>query len=345
MATYLAKKGNVVHIFTSWRKGLASETSERGFFIHRIRYYPIRVLGAILFWMRMLFLLRKVNPDVIHAQGIVMGIPAFLGKRILNKPYSVWGQGSDVYSTWAFKTTFTRLVLRNANLVIALTQDMRLRMQQICDVRAVIIPNGVRIESFSGLSREKSRKNLNILENEKIITFVGRLVPEKGVKYLIRAMTSINRNVPDARLLLIGDGLDRLYLEKLTQELKLTNTITFVGMVSNEKVPSYLASSDLFVLPTLSEGLSIVILEAMACGLPVITTTVNGLPEIVKDGENGLLVAPKNSEQLAQKLLLLLNDDQLRMKMGENNKRLSKNYSLEVVFSKFESQLFLATKK
>ena len=113
IAKHLAKSGHQVHVITLLDEGLPKESKEEGFYVHRTKYPRIRFLGIIIFWLKALLLLKKVNPDIVHAQGIGMGMPAFLARKFLRKPYVVWGQGSDVYVAWQFKKQISKLVLKN----------------------------------------------------------------------------------------------------------------------------------------------------------------------------------------------------------------------------------------
>ena len=111
-------------------------------------------------------------------------------------------------------------------------------------------------------------------------------------------------------------------------------------MVPNETVPEYMVASDVFVLPSLSEGFPTVILEAMASGIPIVATKVRGVPEIIKDGENGFLVEPRNSEEIAEKVLLLLNKDELRKRISEKNIEEVKRYHWESIAIRLEEVYF-----
>jgi len=265
-----------------------------------------------------------------------MVMPGFLAKKLLRKPYLVWCRGSGVYLPWRFKRAGLGLALRNADAVIALTKDMKREIQKICNREIIVIPNGIDLERFQNLSREEARNKLQIKADDKIIIFVGSLRPVKGVKYLIKAMKIVRQKEPNARLILIGNGEEKQDLVKLTGDLNLGNLITFVGKIPNEKVPEYMAASNVFVLPSLSEGFPLVSLEAMACGLPIVVSRVCGLPEIVEDGKNGFLVESGNPEQIAEKVLLLLEDDELRERMSRNNKEKVKDYTWEGVIGRLE---------
>ncbi|MCK4579701.1 MAG: glycosyltransferase family 4 protein, partial [Dehalococcoidia bacterium] len=221
-------------------------------------------------------------------------------------------------------------------IVIALTEDMGGAMRKICDRDIIVVPNGIDLEQFENLSRKRARSELQIEEQEKVILFVGKLLPVKGVQYLIQAMDIIRRREADARLLLVGDGDQRDCLRSLVKQLNLGKHVTFVGWVSNEKVPKYMAASDVFVLPSLSEGFALVILEAMASGLPIVATRVGGLPDIVKERRNGFLVEPRSPMEIAEKILLLSADGELRRRFSRNNKRKVKAYSWPAVVTRIE---------
>lgn len=340
IAKCLVKRRHKVHVITSWDKGLLKESVENGFYVHRIKLDKVKFLGIILFWIKTLIVLRKINPKVIHGQSIPSSVPGFLVKKILGKPYVVYSRGSDVYLPWRFKRIRSNLVLKSADAVIALTEDMKKEMQNICNREIFVIPNGIILTNFQNLSKEETRDNLQIKNGERIVLFVGRLHPVKGVKYLIQAMDVIRRRNAGARLMLVGDGEEGESLEGLVKELNLEKQITFVGKVPNESIPQYMAASDVLVLPSLSEGFSIVLLEAMASGLSIVATKVGGVPEVIKDGENGFLVESESSKKIAEKVLLLLNNDRLKRQISRNNKEKAKKYSWKKIVEKLEKIYF-----
>ncbi|MFV9631150.1 MAG: glycosyltransferase family 4 protein [Methanosarcinales archaeon] len=336
IAKHLARRGYEVHVITALDKGLPKESMEEGFYVHRIFWRKIRFAGVISFWTKVFLVLRKVNPDMIHVQSIEMCIPAFIAKKLMRKPYVVWGQGSDVYLPGKFIKSISKLVLKSANKVIALTDDMKKEMQKICSRDVSVIPNGIDLSSFEDLSRKEARSRLQIKDDEKVILFVGTLRPVKGIRYLIEAMRLIKDKNESTKLFLVGDGEEREYLKNLVKGLILEECVRFIGKVPNEKVPECMVASDVFVLPSLSEGFPVVILEAMASGLPIIATKVTGLLEIVKDGKNGILVESKSPDEIAEKVLLILGDDELRERISENNRKEAKRYSWDSAVDKLE---------
>lgn len=294
------------------------------FSVTGINYPKIKFLGIIIFWIKCFFIIKKQKPDIIHCQGIQVGISALFAKFFLKIPYVVWCQGSDVYLNWRFKKIVSGLTFSMADKVIVLTRHMGQELKKITNKTTIVLGNGVNTEKFS----HNHQKNPN-----KLILFVGSLKSVKGVKYLIEAFHLLNKDIKNVKLTILGDGDQKKYLEQKSGEL-LDQNIFFFGRASSEDIIKYMSMADLLVLPSLSEGFPIVILEAFAAGLPVISTNVRGLPEIVEDGKNGFLVEPKNPQQLSKKILVLLKDENLRKKMSINNLKKVEGYSWDSVVSK-----------
>ena len=161
------------------------------------------------------------------------------------------------------------------------------------------------------------------LENKKIIISVGRLVHRKGQDKLIEAMPTILQSVPNAHLLLVGEGPYRSHLEKLANKLSLNESITFVGRILYDKLPNYLSAADVFVMPSRSrffglevEGLGIVYLEASACGIPVVAGNSGGAPDAVLEGVTGLCVDGTNVNHIAQAVIEICSDAKRASQMG-----------------------------
>ena len=175
------------------------------------------------------------------------------------------------------------------------------------------IENGVQISRF----RHAQRRDFNAGgKRRKIIGVVGRLVPIKGVEFAIRAFQYVVRRFPDTMLAIVGDGPLSGHLKDIAAELGLNRNVLFLG--KRRDMPEMYASMDIFVLPSLYEATSMAILEAMASHKPVIATNVGGTPVIVKDGENGLLVEPKNAQALAAAIIRLLEEPELSRRLAAN---------------------------
>ncbi len=341
LATYhivecLAQHGHQVHVVTSWDEGLPKEGMENGFCTYRIKWRGERFFGPALFGLRTLSALKKINPDIIHCQDINMGFIGVFASKLLGKPCLVWGRGADVYKSGQVSRLISRIVLKKANTVVALTDNMRLEINRRCERDVSVIPNGINLSDYKGLSKEITRTELGLGEGEKVVLFVGTLRPVKGGEYLIRAFDIVRRNESGLKLLMVGDGEQREFLENLVMELDLCDTVSFAGRVPNEEVPRYFKASDVFVLPSLSEGFPNVVLEAMASGLPVVATRVGGMAEIVKDNINGYLVEAGDPEGIVEKLRLLLEDEKLSEQISANNLSTVKDYSWNSVVDKIE---------
>ena len=341
IAKYLARRGHEVHVITSWDEGLPEESFEEGFYVHRIRVPRLKIGGYTLHVLKELLLIKGLSPDIVHAQSIMRGTACVLARKLFGIPCVVMGQGSDVYLPWRFKKVISKLVLGNADALIALTEHMKQKMIELlgrerCDI--FVIPNGIDDKFFSGYLRKQSPATLEPVNNKKkVILYVGRLEPVKGVRYLVQAVRIlIDKDLRNIKLLIVGDGSEKRYLEELVKKLGLEDYIVFVGRVPHDKIPEYMASADLFVLPSLSEGFPIVTVEVMVMGLPIIASRVGGLPWIIRDGENGFLVEPRNPRDIAEKITLLLTNDDLRAYMSKRNIEEATKYSWKKIVEKLE---------
>jgi len=335
MAEHLAKRGHDVHIITSLDDNLVENSYEKGFHIHRIRMSRIRFLGAIFFWANIFRIIKKIDPDIVHAQILSFAIPALFSKKLLKIPYVVWGQGSDVYLRDWFNKLVAKTILKNADSVIALTKNMKGVMQALYNRDIAVVPNGIDINDFRDGTDDQERETIS-----KRILFVGRLDPVKGVHYLLRAVQIVCKVLPDAKLTLVGDGEERENLEYLTNSLGIRDSVDFVGRIPHEKIPDYMDQADIFVLPSLSEGLPIVILEAMACGLPIVATRVGGIPDIIEEGVNGYLVESGDFQGLADKIIFLLENQPLKHRISKNNRVKVQEYGWKNVIKQLERIYF-----
>ena len=188
-----------------------------------------------------------------------------------------------------------------------------------------IVPNGADTEVFLPRPASEARAHLGLPDDGPVISYVGKLVPRKGVDTLIEAMGILGRRPGGApRLVAAGIGDERPALERRAAELGVADRIHWAGKVAHDEVGWWMSAGDLFVLPSLSEGLPTVVCEAMNCGLPVVATAVDGTPEIVRDGVTGLLVPPSQPEPLAAALARILDDPELAGRMSAEALRIGR---------------------
>jgi glycosyltransferase involved in cell wall biosynthesis len=231
-----------------------------------------------------------------------------------------------------------RFLVSFSSRIIAVSRIVKRRFVWLKKDIVETIYNGVDTHKFSpGSSQGDLRKKFRIDSQDIVIGTVGRLSPEKGLEYLISAIRDVVNEYPQTKVLIVGDGDEkyRLSLQEKVKELELSSHIFFVGFY--EDVPQILKCMDIFSLPSLFEAFNRSLLEAMACGLPVVATAVGGNVEIVQNGVNGLLVPPSNPGALALAITELLKDKEKARKMGLEGKLLvEKNFSIDINVRKIE---------
>ena len=315
-ARHLSERGHEVHVIIIREEGIPPfEARSERYFVHAIPFTRrfTYTFGEVLYFLRILLLVKEITPDIVHAQMIKNGRFAVLLRWILGIPAVTAPRGSDIYTSpdW-FLRTVGRWVLNGSTRVGALSEDMRTRILRYANPAGItIIPNGIDPPSESKKESDPGSRRDGIL-------YVGRLHPVKGVKHLISAMKTVIAVFPDTRLTIIGDGEERGRLGSIVCNLGLTANIEFLGSILNEQVKELMGKSKLLVLPSISEAFPNVILESMAAGTPVIASRVGGIPSFVRQGINGFLVPPGDPVTLSERIITLLGDDPLREIMGKN---------------------------
>lgn len=210
-----------------------------------------------------------------------------------------------------------------------------------------VVPNGADAEVFLPRDPGEARRRLGVPVDGPVISYVGKLVPRKGVDTLIEAMGLLDAREGGApHLVMAGIGGMREPLEQRARELGISDRITWLGKVPHDDVGWVMSTGDVFVLPSLSEGLPTVVCEAMACGLPVVATAVDGTPEIVDDPATGLLVQPHDADGLAAALARVLDDPVLRAQMGaEALRRSEADYTWEANARRMEDVYDAVTRR
>jgi len=237
-------------------------------------------------------------------------------------------------------------VLKRADRILTVSKEtMKYVLKLGADKsKTSVIYNGVDTNCFCTVKKEDNRKKLGLPKTRKIIFSVRRLVYKNGIDTLIESAALVAKNNPDILFVVAGKGPSRKLIEKSIKELGIENNIKLTGFVPDKLLPVYYNAADYFVLPSASgEGLPLVLLEAMACGLPVIATTVGGIPEIINHLENGILIPPRNPEAMANAISKIIPDEKLAKSIGEEAKKnVNDRFSweenvrqLQEVYSKF----------
>lgn len=282
---------------------------------------------------------REGNPfdRTIAFFGIPCGALALWFKWRFGIPYIVSLRGSDVpgYSEkydrlYLFLAPLVRLVWKKSLAVVPNSKGLaELAAKTAPGQTFEIIPNGVDTEEFRPDPERERDGYFRILS-------VSRLTPRKGIRFLVRAMATLKEKTGEkVELWIAGDGEERAELEALAKECGVSKKVKFFGAVPHEELRKYYGLADVFCLPSLNEGMSNTVLEALAAGLPVVATVTGGTEELIRDGENGLFVAQQSPEDLAEKLGRLLADEPLRLRMGEASRRRAEKMSWKAVAEKF----------
>jgi glycosyltransferase involved in cell wall biosynthesis len=254
---------------------------------------------------------RGFDFDLIDAHYVYPdGFAAVLLGRLLGKPVVVSARGSDinVYSQMPLIRPLLRYTLRHAAHVVAVSEALKDVM--VClgipQEHVSVIPNGVDTRKFCPIPRPEARARLGLSEGTYLLS-VGNLTENKGFHLLIQALHALRtrHHVRPLELLIVGDGPTRAELERLCARLDLVNQVRFAGRVSHEDLHVWYSAADLFCLASGREGWPNVLMEAMACGLPIVATRVGGIPEIVSSDAVGLL-ARRDTQDLVQTILSAL---------------------------------------
>jgi len=311
----------------------------------------------------LLLLALKVAPkyDIIYAQDPVsIGLPAAIAKKLSKKPLVTKIVGDFAWEI-SFQKGWTSIYIEDfqkskkalitrflcyAEKFVAKTSDeivvpcnylkKLIVGWGIPSEKITVIPNAIDLQSYvnnGGVVKESLG-----LSNFRVILTVGRLVPWKGVDVLIKIMPEIRKAIPKILLVIIGDGPEMPKLRKLARAYGVADSVIFTGRLERNLVQKYMKSSDVFVIFSKYEGMSHTILEAMACGTPVIASNVCGNPEIIKDSVNGFLV--NNLNELKEKILSILSHPENMEKIRQNALDTLKQYSWKRHLNELEEVFF-----
>ena len=189
---------------------------------------------------------------------------------------------------------------------------------------------------YNGIDTEKFKPNPKNNDTFIITPGASRLTSRKGLVYLIKAVDKLSKKYQQLELKIMGDGEgERARLEEIVDKLNLRGRVVFLGRIPREKTFSYYQEADVFVLPSLNEGMSNAMLEALATGLPILATDTGGSKELIMEGENGYIIEMKNAQDIADKLEKIINDFELKKKMGEASRKKALEMSWEKVAKKY----------
>lgn len=269
-----------------------------------------RPLNSFISARTMLPRLRSFGPDLVLAYWVYPdGHAALIASRKLGVPCVVGALGSDIHVRDKMNAWFTRRTIAGADALLTVSEAMRrtaIKTFGAAPNKVHTIVNGYNTAVFHLRSQQAMREKLGVPQDARVITYVGRFYAAKGLRELMTAFTALAQDDPRLHLALVGDGVMREELLGLVQASGFGNRVMLPGGMPPEGVAEWIGASDLLCLPSYSEGYPNVVVEAIACGRPVVATDVGGTNEIITP-DSGVLIAPKDVASLQAGLLATLN--------------------------------------
>ncbi|MFA6350397.1 MAG: glycosyltransferase family 4 protein [Candidatus Omnitrophota bacterium] len=335
LSTSLKRRGHNIYVASSGGEAL------RKFEREGIKFIPIPIKtkaeispGILVSLCRLSPVIKSENIQIVHSNTRVTQVLGELLKRFCGVKHISTGHGfftmkltRRLFPCWGDK-----VIAISAQVRDHLVNDLKVPAQNIS-----VVHNGIDVEKFrerGAGDRGQQKKEFN-LGDGPVIGIIARLSDVKGHKFLIQAMMEVLEKIPAATLLIVGEGKERGRLIELTRDLGIEKQVIFISSVSDTRL--VLSVLDVFVLPSLHEGLGLSLMEAMAFGLPVIGSRVGGIPSLIQDGHNGILVEPEDILGLSGSILRVLSDKTLAIKLGGNAADfINRNFGLRMMAEETE---------
>lgn len=352
IAREVAARGHEVHVVAPWHPLVRRDPIEDCVHFHFFRYAPLtglnvfgyaaalradvdlRVtaylaapLALVAGWRAARNVARRVGATIMHGHWVVPG-GVIAAAAAGSLPLVISLHGSDVYvaERHMLARRAARAVFRRANWTTACSKDLRERAVQLGarPERTSVVPYGVDADRFrpDAALRSRLRATLGLSDADPFVFSAGRLVRKKGFEYLIDAMAHLAHDWPGLTLAIAGDGDMAAELKTRSAALGLANRVRFLGNVSHDEMPGYLAAADLVVVPSVRDetgnvdGLPNIVLEALASGTPLVATTAGGISSVAEDGRSALLVPERDHAAMARAADSLLRDSRRRTALG-----------------------------
>ncbi len=291
--------------------------------------------------------LQKMNPDILHTHGVKAN---FFGRivarrlKFMKVVTTVHSHLKHDYDQWAIKLLtygmeYSTRRLNDYFIAVSRPIKMDLIRTGVAEERIAVIPNGIPLQKFTGVHNPKLlREELQLPGDALVVGTVARLRQVKGVDLLLEAAGPLCREWNNLHLVVIGDGPERGTLEQQAKDIGITDRVDFLGFCDN--VEEYLPGMDVFANTSLSEGLPVAVLEAMAAKVPVLASGVGAIPDLIQHGHNGLIVEPGSVSEIRAGLERMLRDPEWRRFMSENGFRTVKNGYTTTVMSQRNQELY-----
>ncbi len=355
IAHQLAKKGHRVTVVTGTSNINYSKKIEKGgICVYRMPFILPRIVvrcgykRAILSLFKCIIapliipltliklglIIKLTKPDIVNLHYIAENAFFCLAiKKFLKFKFIVNIHGSDIdrcSHRSVFARWLTRKTLKEADCVLSNSDYLLCQAKKICPeiaVKSRTIANGIDLKRF-----EITDEYVN---NSKYILSIGNFSFNKGFDVLIKAFNMVHCKYQDLKLLIIGEGSGKTECEKIASEFGISDSVKFLGRKEFLKIPMFLSGCEIFVLPSRKEAFGMVLLEAMAVGKPIVATSVGGVPEVVKERENAILVEPDSPGNLAEGIIKLIDNPDLIKQFGNKSKEIVKDFTWDKIVDKY----------
>jgi glycogen(starch) synthase len=353
LARALAHKGHNVHVVTLDFPGAPIYEELNGIKVYRASTelgHPNFLTWAFLFnhflEKKLAGVSRNVDFDVVHVHDWLTGFAGISFKHQMQKPLVSTIHGTEIGRAQGLHnpdsltidgiewwTTFeaNKIIVTSASMKAEIQGHFRLPQEKI-----EIVPNGIDTKRYNtSVDQPAVKGRYGVHPDEKLVLCVGRLVPQKGIEYLIRAVPRIAERYPNSKFIIVGEGWLRGHLEYIARSTGHQWKITFTGWVPDQELIALLNSADALVVPSIYEPFGIVALEGMAAGVPVVASDVGGLAEIVEHEHTGILAYSRSPESIAWAVGRVLSDPDHSKEMVQNAQEMvQKTYSWEAIAMK-----------
>jgi len=301
---------------------------------NRLSYDP-------LFLIKLVRLIKREKVALVHAHEFMMNVYGSVAARLAGTPMIGTIHGKVYFTEKRSRIAAYKLAVAASSRIIAVSEDLKKYfMENIglkTDRKILTLYNGIDVDRYKPSAKSDAlRSQLGIPADAILAGTVGSLFKVKAFDQLVRAAEINHESNPRFRLLIAGEGTEESNLGKLIDDLGLRDIVILTGF--RKDVPDLLNLFDLYVCSSLSEGLSLSILEAMAAGRPIVATKVGGNPELIADGDNGYLVPSGNPGALAEKMRILIDSEPKRIAMGQRNRRIAEEkFSLKKMINNYQN--------
>lgn len=339
LAKGFKKKGCIVSICClNGKEPLGAEAEKAGIKVFSLNKKP-GIRWGIPFCIARI--IREEGINVVHTHneaGLIYGAAAAILAKISNIIHTEHGKEPN-YDSKRILQIAEKLLLKKIKHVVAVSVDLKDKIISSTNIdknKILVIHNGIDIESFQRSElREKMRMELGISPDSFVIGNIARMVPLKNHKFLITIFKELLKDFPKLKLVLVGDGLLKRELEIYSEEIGLSNSVIFLG--ERKDIAELLTAFDLFILPSITEGISITLLEAMASGIPIVASKVGGNPEIIENERTGLLIPLSENIRWIETIKSLIKNEDRRIELLKKAKDfVTGQFSIETMIENYE---------